>query len=93
MDNARNRLRRSAVTAAAILLLSAGPVLAQSLSVECSAFSRNALGGWTVLSPIMLDFGGLVLSPTVGTTFVAGSSLHGIEMTAVLDRECGNISR
>jgi hypothetical protein len=34
-----------------------------------------------------------VLSPTVGTIFAAGSSLHGVRLTDVLDRECGNIPR
>ena len=75
---------------AAILLLGAGPSLAQREAVPCSAFSRNSAGGWIVLAPVMLDFGTRLYSPTVGTTFAAGSMQNGIEMSDVLDRQCGN---
>jgi len=80
-----------AITAgAAVILLGAGPSLAQREPVPCSAFSRTGAGGWTVLAPVMLDFGNRLYSPTVGTTFAAGSLQNGIEMSDVLDRECGN---
>jgi NaMN:DMB phosphoribosyltransferase len=75
---------------AALVLLSAEPSLAQRAPVPCSAFSRSGAGGWTVLAPVMLDFGNRLYSPTVGTTFAAGSMQNGIEMTDVLDRQCGN---
>ena len=68
----------------------AGPSLAQRYPVPCSAFSRNISGGWTVRAPVMLDLGGTLLAPMVGTTFAAGSTMHGIEMSDVLDRNCGN---
>ena len=88
------KLSRKSVCAiaggAALLALSAGSGLAQRQPVPCSAFSRNAYGGWTVRAPVMLDFGGMLLAPTVGTTFVAGSTMRGIEMSDVLDRNCGN---
>jgi hypothetical protein len=74
----------------AVVLLSAGPSLAQREAVPCSAFSRNGAGSWTVLAPVMLDFGNRLYSPTVGTTFTAGSVQNGIEMSDVLDRQCGN---
>ena len=53
-------------------------------SLPCPAFSRNGAGGWTVLAPVMIDLGGRIYSPIVGTTFSAGA------MADLLDRECGN---
>jgi hypothetical protein len=80
-----------AVAAGAVLvLLSAGSGLAQREAVPCSAFARSGAGGWTVLAPVMLDFGNRLYSPTVGTVFAAGSMQNGIAISAVLDRECGN---
>ena len=81
---------RTVAIGTAFLALSAAPSLAQRDLVPCSAFSRNAYGGWTVLAPVMLDLGGSLYSPTVGTTFAAGSTHNGIEMSDVLDQQCGN---
>jgi hypothetical protein len=81
---------RAIAAVAALLALSTGPSLAQRDLVPCSAFSRNAYGGWTVRAPVMLDLGGKLLAPMVGTTFAAGSTMRGIEMSGVLDRQCGN---
>ena len=58
--------------------------------VPCSAFARNSSGGWRVLAPVMLAVGGRLYSPTVGTTLAAGATQHGIEMSDVLDQQCGN---
>jgi hypothetical protein len=74
--------------AAALLIFAAGPSLAQS--VPCSAFARNTAGGWRVTGPTVLDLNGMLLAPMVGTTFAAGTTTHGIEMSAMLDRACGN---
>jgi hypothetical protein len=90
MENSRNRVYRLALAAASIVLLSAGPGLAQHEAVPCSAFARNAYGGWRVLSPVMLALNGRLYSPTVGTVFAAGSSQNGIEMSDILDQQCGN---
>ncbi len=90
MGNSRNYLCRLALAAVAAMLLSAGPSLAQSEPVPCGAFARNTSGGWRVLSPVMLDLHGRLYSPTVGTTFTAGSLQHGIEMSDILDQQCGN---
>jgi hypothetical protein len=91
--NSRKPLRYAA--GGAVLLLAADatqPAAARSgdPSLPCPAFSRNTYGGWTVPAPVMLDVGGMLYSPTVGTTFAAGSMRNGIAMTDVLDRECGN---
>jgi hypothetical protein len=81
--------------AAAALMLAVGaaqPAAARSAdpSLPCPAFSRSGGGGWTVLAPVMLDLDGRLYSPTVGTTFAAGSVRNGVELSDVLDRECGN---
>ena len=91
MEKSHNRLGRLALASAALLLLSAVPSLAQGESVPCGAFTRMPYGGWRVLSPVMLDLGGRLYSPTVGTVFPAGSTTqNGIEMSDVLDQHCGN---
>jgi hypothetical protein len=81
---------RLALAAASILVLNAAPSLAQSAAVPCSAFARNAAGAWRVLDPVMLDLNGRLYSPTVGTIFAAGAVQNGIEMSDVLDQQCGN---
>jgi hypothetical protein len=59
-------------------------------SLPCPAFSRDGAGAWKVLAPVMINLGGRLYSPTVGTTFGAGAMRDGFEMSDVLDRECGN---
>jgi len=77
--------------ATSLVLLTAGSSLAvEAGAMPCSAFSRTAHGGWRVLSPVMLDLNGRLYSPTVGTTFAAGSATNGIEMSDILDEQCGN---
>jgi hypothetical protein len=77
--------------AISLVLVTAGPSLAvEATAMPCSAFSRNAHGGWRVLSPVVLQLNGALYSPTVGTTFAAGSATNGIEMSDVLDQQCGN---
>lgn len=95
MKTASNRLCRMAMTVSAVVLVGAGathPVVANAADgpMPCSAFERNAGGGWRVLAPVMLAIGGTLYSPTVGTTFRAGAEEHGIEMSDLLDRQCGN---
>jgi hypothetical protein len=90
MKNLRSRFCPLALAAVAVMVLGAGPSQAQSELVPCSAFARNAYGGWRVLSPVMLNLDGRLYSPTVGTVFAAGSTQNGIEMSDVLDQQCGN---
>jgi hypothetical protein len=91
MRKSRNRLAL-ATAAAALLLSPVAPAFARAgdPSMPCPAFTRNASGGWTVLAPVMINFDGRLYSPTVGTIFAASSTQNGIEMSGVLDRECGN---
>jgi hypothetical protein len=90
MKKSRYHFYRPALAAASIALLSATPSLAQSEAVPCSAFARNAAGAWRVLAPIMLDLNGRLYSPTVGTVFAGSSMQNGIEMSDLLDQQCGN---
>jgi hypothetical protein len=89
MNDFRNRLCLTAVVASA-LLLGAPPSLAQREPMPCSAFVRGPYGGWRVVGPVMLDLGGRLYSPMVGTVFPAGAMQNGIEMSDILDRQCGN---
>jgi hypothetical protein len=89
MKTSRNRFGLLAASAASVLLLGVGPGWAQT-SVPCSAFARSGNGAWRVLDPVMLDLNGRLYSPTVGTVFPAGATQHGIEMSDMLDQQCGN---
>ena len=90
------KLRISSAAAAASLLLGvwAQPVLAQhSLPdgpIACDAFERSANGSWTVLRPATISPNGIELDLAPGETFAKNQFLHGIEVTTVLDRNCGN---
>ena len=79
-----------AMAAASVVLLSGEPSLGQNMPFPCSAFARNAHGGWKVLAPVMLYIDGRPLGPMVGTTIPAGSMPNTTNMSGALDRECGN---
>ena len=94
METSRNGLR-SLAAAAAVLVPAAGTthsVVAKAAdgSMPCSAFAHNAGGGWRVLAPVTLELGDRLYSPMVGTTFAAGATRNGIEMSDILDQQCGN---
>ncbi|HVH79008.1 MAG TPA: hypothetical protein VM782_06445 [Stellaceae bacterium] len=94
MTTSCGRLGRLAVTAGAILFAAAATQSVGAKAADgpmpCSAFARNAYGGWRVLAPVTIEISGSLYSPTVGTTLAAGSMQHGIEMSDLLDRQCGN---
>ncbi len=86
--------------AAAVALLSgvalAHPGMAQAVtsmpdgSVACAAFQRHGYGSWTVLRPAAIYPDGVPLSLAPGQTFAPNQHLGGFEITAILDRNCGN---
>jgi hypothetical protein len=84
------RLSCLSVAATSVALLSAEPGSAQNMPIPCSAFARNAHGGWKVIAPVMLYIDGRPLGPMVGTTIPAESLPNSIKVSQVLDRECGN---
>lgn len=95
MKTASYHYSGAAVAISAVLLLSVGivhPPAAKAADgpFPCSAFERNSYGGWRVMAPVTLDFGGSLYSPMVGTTLPAGATNHGIEMSDILDQQCGN---
>ena len=90
MRTIHRRLSRLSMAAASLVLLSAEPGLAQNMPIPCSAFTRNAHGGWTVLAPVMLYIGGRPLGPMVGTSIPSGSMPDSINVSEALDRDCGN---
>ena len=80
---------RLSLAAASALLLNSGPSLAQGTLVPCSAFVHSAHGHWKVLAPVVLSIQGRLLAPTVGTVFAARSMTNGIEISHVLNHQCG----
>ena len=95
MKTASYRYSGATLAISALLLLSAGIVHSTAAKAAngpfpCSAFERNGSGGWRVMAPVTLDVGGSLYSPMVGTALPAGATNHGIEMSDILDQQCGN---
>jgi hypothetical protein len=72
------------------------PSVAQSVStlpdgpIQCGAFQRGANGSWTVLRPAAIYPQGVALNLAPGQTFASNQVVDGFEVTAILDRNCGN---
>jgi hypothetical protein len=89
---------RISIAVAALLVGGGSPELAaaQSLNslpdgpVACNAFQRSGYGSWTVLRPATLYPNGVPLSLSPGQTFAPNQVFQGFEVTAILDRSCGN---
>jgi hypothetical protein len=64
-------------------LSATAPTLA-SLHLACSDFKHNADGSWSPLHPLTLR--GATMNP--GASFNAGASFNGVELPALLDKEC-----
>jgi len=84
---------------AAALLVSGGllhSAMAQAVNslpdgpVACDAFQRQGYGSWTVLRPATLYPNGVPLNLAAGQTFAPNQMFQGFEVTALLDRSCGN---
>jgi hypothetical protein len=58
--------------------------------VACDAFQRVGNGSWTVLRPETLYPSRVPLSLSAGQTFAPNQIYEGFEVTAILDRDCGN---
>jgi hypothetical protein len=89
---------RAAITAAVLSFGCAIPQLAMAQGtnslpdgpVACNAFQRVGNGSWTVLRPETLHPNGVPLSLAAGQTFAPNQMYEGFEVTAILDRNCGN---
>jgi hypothetical protein len=58
--------------------------------IACDAFVRNGYGAWRVVRPTTIMPQGLTMNLVPGMTFAPSQTIDGIEITAVLDRNCGN---
>ena len=58
--------------------------------IACQDFQRRPNGSWTVLRATTISPSGIMMNLTPGETFVKNQSVRGIEVTTVLDRNCGN---
>jgi hypothetical protein len=58
--------------------------------VACSDFHRSGYGSWTVLAPTAIYPRGTALPLARGQTFAPNQMFDGFEITAILDRNCGN---
>lgn len=86
------------IIAAALLLGCAAPHLAMAQAtnslpdgpVTCDAFQRVGNGSWSVLRPATLYPNGQTVNLAPGQTFAPNQMHEGFEITAILDRDCGN---
>lgn len=93
----RSTLRTLIVVAALVFGL-ASPDLAMAQPINSlpdgpvarTAFQRSGNGSWTVLRPATLYPNGGALSLAPGQTFAPSQTFDGVEVTAILDRNCGN---
>lgn len=88
--------RLSIAAAGALVFGVASPLGAKAATVysdgpiACSAFARGANGSWTVLRATMIAPQGIAINLAPGQTFSKNQWVGGIEVTTVLDRNCGN---
>ena len=59
--------------------------------IACQDFQRGPNGSWTVLHPTTIEPQGVAMNLAPGQTFAKNQFVDGIEVTTVLDRNCGNI--
>jgi hypothetical protein len=93
----RNSISIGLAAAFLSLATSALPIHAQAgmtdpdAAVACRAFERNGGGTWTATSPSTLAFdNGMSMRVAPGQSFAPNQTFGGVEISAVLDRNCGN---
>ena len=96
----RHRHAHLTVVAAALLLTGLAAIPASAgvsamdydAAVPCQAFQRWGAGGWTAVSPVTLDIdNGMQLSFRPGDSMGPGSTVGGVAVPVILDRQCGNM--
>jgi hypothetical protein len=84
----------SAVAASVVLggvwPVAAATIVASDGPIACRDFQRGVNGTWTVLRPTTIGPPGKTISLAPGQTFAKNQWVAGIEVTTVLDRNCGN---
>jgi hypothetical protein len=58
--------------------------------IACADFQRGSNGSWTVLRPTTISPDGVQLNLIPAQTFAKNQFVNGIEVTTILDRNCGN---
>jgi hypothetical protein len=58
--------------------------------IACGNFQRGPNGSRTVLRPTTISPQGVQLNLAPGQTFAKSQFVSGIEVTTILDRNCGN---
>jgi hypothetical protein len=58
--------------------------------IACTDFHRGANGSWTVVHPTTIHPRGVEMKLAPGQTFAENQFVDGVEVTTVLDRNCGN---
>jgi hypothetical protein len=98
MTHRQKKIGWSLVAATAAIFfgcVTAHPGMAQAVShtdgpIACGNFQRGPDGSWTVLSRTTMSPQGVQLNLAPGQTFAKNQFVGGIELTTVLDRNCGN---
>ena len=58
--------------------------------IACADFHRGTNGSWTVVHPTTIRPQGVEMKLVPGQTFAENEFVDGVEVTTVLDRNCGN---
>jgi hypothetical protein len=96
MIDRRKGMRTAIVAAAGLIagLFSTYPALAQidmpDGPIACRDFARNGYGDWKVIRPTTISPEGVTMRLAPGQIFMPSQMVDGIEISAVLDRTCGN---
>ena len=91
----KDRLQIGAVAALAIAC--AWPLGAMAADINtpdgpiaCQDFQLGFNGSWTVVHPTTIEPQGVTMNLAPGETFAKNQWYNGVEVTTVLDRNCGN---
>jgi hypothetical protein len=82
--------------ALALLAIVTPPAMAQPVNslpdgpVNCGAVTRLPMGSWSIMRPVTIAPNGTTIGLSPGQTFAPNQIYDGVEVTAVLDRDCGN---
>ncbi|HJU20730.1 MAG TPA: hypothetical protein VJ770_30140 [Stellaceae bacterium] len=59
--------------------------------IVCRDFARNGYGDWMVMRPTTISPDGMTMRLAPGQTFAPSQMVGGVEVSAALDRNCGNM--
>jgi hypothetical protein len=82
--------------ALALLAVFTPPAMAQPVNslpdgpVNCGGVARLPMGSWAIMRPVTISPNGNTIGLAPGQTFAPNQMYDGVEVSAVLDRDCGN---